>query len=276
MNAPLSNLFFVPAFLLVAACSASASPPRVSPRGAAAACETMEERCARGGCETFDTVAARARKPAPGSLYRYAIGTCGDYRFVSTQEGAGSGLEYFKADGTLVASTSQADAPTCTGDYGGTFGKIPTCTALATESHDWSTPTSNESTGDVCPTDGKVRITAHLRGLDAWNGKTAHVIAGQGFDQRRFSAVRPVSSGAVEATCATALGDSAVTRSSPSAAMYIDVNADGRCDAGDVGVKTSRYAVSADAPRLFDGEGAFPVEQLQEGNNWTFCEHYFP
>lgn len=150
-----------------------------------------------------------------------------------------------------------------------------------------------ENAKDVCPADGTVAFTAKLHGIDAWNGRTAHLVAFAG-NQQRFSAVRPVSSGIVEVTCATAFVDGRKTNDAPSAAMYIDVNADGRCDAGDVGVLARRYAATLERPFVFDltpdQEGAppearppkeelVPVERVLQGpyaNGHTFCGDYFP
>jgi len=100
---------------------------------------TIDDYCAARSCPSFDEAAASARKmPEPGALYRYAIGTCGSYRFIRTQEGMGMGTDYFDAQGKLVATTSVADAPRCNGEFASMLGAVPKCEEKVLEHDDAS------------------------------------------------------------------------------------------------------------------------------------------
>ncbi|MEP6859949.1 MAG: hypothetical protein ABJE66_04975 [Deltaproteobacteria bacterium] len=113
--------------VLMLACATSPKPPPPSfnkeAAGSGSAClpTTIEAYCSTRKCPTYDSAASFARQPHKDHYY-YWIGTCGEYRFVRTQEGMGMGTEYFASDGKLVGSASLADAPMCTGELTNMIG----------------------------------------------------------------------------------------------------------------------------------------------------------
>lgn len=154
------------------------------------------------------------------------------------------------------------------------------CNAESPPASPRSAPAPNEhaaeNTKDACPSDGTVAFTVDVRGIEIWNGRAAHIAAAEG-NERRFSAVRIVSSGTVQTTCATAFVDSQKTNAAPSAAIYIDANHDGRCDAGDVGTVAHRYAVFPENPFVLNAAAneLVPIERLEGRSGRAFCDDYF-
>ena len=127
---------------LTVACSApTTNPGPVTPATQDSKCaESLASYCDRVNCPSYDEAAANARRPQPaGTMFRFNIGTCGDYRFVFVQEGMGAGTDYYDAAGKLVASSSVADAPVCgTNEFSSRIGSAPKCEMKVVESGDWS------------------------------------------------------------------------------------------------------------------------------------------
>jgi hypothetical protein len=111
-----------------------AQPPGGKPKTEARCTGTIAEYCkgARGKCPTFAETLERLKSRCPETeFWRVSAERCvGSYRSISERNGLGSSEEYFDANGRLMAAVVGADSNAYCNrtSFGGTFGKVPTCT----------------------------------------------------------------------------------------------------------------------------------------------------
>jgi hypothetical protein len=123
------------AIVLTLGCGASSTPPRPALNQPPARClpATIEEYCATRTCSSYADEVAFVHAPHEGRFF-YSIGTCGEDRFVTIQEGMGSMTDYFNPSGRLVGTSSVADAAMCTGEMSYAVGVGSACSQTVVES----------------------------------------------------------------------------------------------------------------------------------------------
>ena len=140
-----------------------------------------------------------------------------------------------------------------------------------------------------CLNDGDSPFGLVATQLDAWNGKTARVVATEAIksvpDGSRFAvdAHRVITNGMFMAACPKALK---LDAGYPAIAVFIDVTGDGKCGPGDVGVETQQFGWSGED---LQGATTLPVTNSGITLSWTdtanlqgrlntmqsFCASYF-
>lgn len=130
---PLSYLRF--AIMLTVGCATAPTQPKPGLARQPDHClpATVDEYCASRKCPTYADELAFAHEEHKNRFF-YSLGTCGDYRFVTTMEGMGAGTDYFDSSGRLVGIATAADTPMCNGEMSNVIGVGSDCTELVVES----------------------------------------------------------------------------------------------------------------------------------------------